>query len=402
MQHPSSLHSEPQTPGSETIDSSPGFGKDLSASPESSTKNIVVCCDGTNNQFAGDHTNVIRTYKVAARSTHQVTFYDCGVGTMPEPWLTTNLAKRWSMLKGLAFGSGFMRNIEDAYRFLMANYEPGDNVFLFGFSRGAFTARAVAGLLHSTGLLHPGSENLIPYAQRYWQKDFGPNSAGGKVCAEFKQTLAVPCPVHFIGVWDTVSSVGIINQYRTFPHTAHNPEVAHVRHAVAIDERRSCFRQNLMVPEPAGQDVKNVWFAGVHSDVGGGYPAPQSGLAKVSFEWMMRQAGKAGMVIDATALQRELNGTGAAPDPAADRHESLKGGWRLVELIPVRRYNRNTGTKEWRWPLGSPRNIERDAAEPHVFLHRSVLDRLGQRKNYQPPNLPEGNPNFGGKLRIES
>lgn len=365
-------------------------------------KNIVLCCDGTNNQFDGHHTNVTRTYKVILCNNQQLAFYDPGVGTMPEPWQTTKLGKRWSMVKGLAFGSGFMQNIEDAYRFLMANYESDDKVFLFGFSRGAFTARAVAGMIHSVGLLRFGSENLIPYAQRYWLKDFGATSPGGKVCAEFKATLARNCSVHFIGVWDTVSSVGIINQYRTFPHTAHNPDVTHARHAVAIDERRSCFRQNLMAPEPKAQDVKNVWFAGVHSDVGGGYPMVESGLAKVSFEWMMREASAFGMHIDAAALQRELHGTGAAPDPGADRHESLKGGWRFVELIPVRRYNWKTRAKEWRWPFGASRNIQRDAAEPHVFLHHSVLQRLQGRKDYRPPNLPANDPTFGGTLRVES
>lgn len=365
-------------------------------------KNIVICCDGTNNQFDGDHTNVIRTYKVAERSGQQVTFYDCGVGTMPEPWQKTKLGKRWSLLKGLAFGSGFMQNIEDAYRFLMVNYDPGDKVFLFGFSRGAFTVRALAGMLRSVGLLRPGTENLIPYAQRYWQQDFSPFSAGGQLCAEFKQTLTRSCPVHFIGVWDTVGSVGIINQYRTFPHTAHNPEVTHVRHAVAIDERRSCFRQNLMAPDPIWQDVKNVWFAGVHSDVGGGYPAAESGLAKVSFEWMMREAAGFGMIVDAVALQSELRRVGAAPDPCADQHESLEGLWRFVELIPVRRYNWRTRAKEWRWPFGAPRNIARDAFGPDVFLHCSVIDRIGRRQDYRPQNLPAGDPTFGGKLRIEA
>jgi hypothetical protein len=104
-------------------------------------KNIVLCCDGTNNQFSSDHTNVIRAYKVAVHSAQQVKFYECGVGTMPNPWDKGQLVKRWSMIEGLAFGSGFMQNIEDAYRFLMSNYEPGDQVYLFGFSRGAYTAR---------------------------------------------------------------------------------------------------------------------------------------------------------------------------------------------------------------------------------------------------------------------
>ncbi len=105
-------------------------------------KNIAICCDSTDNQFDGDHTNVIRAYKVIRHHDEQLCFYDPGVGTMPEPWQTSKLGKRWSMLKGLAFGSGFLQNIEDAYRFLMSNYQPNDLIFLFGFSRGAFTARA--------------------------------------------------------------------------------------------------------------------------------------------------------------------------------------------------------------------------------------------------------------------
>lgn len=181
------------------------------------SKNIVICCDGTNNHFDGYHTNVIRTYKVARRSPTQLTYYDPGVGTMPEPWHKTQLDKRLSMLNGLICGGGLFDNISDAYKFLVANYEAGDKVFFFGFSRGAYTARAVAALLHSVGLLHPDTECLMPYVLRYWQSDFGLNSPGGQTCAEFKATLARPCPTHFIGVWDTVSSVGVINNFRSFP-----------------------------------------------------------------------------------------------------------------------------------------------------------------------------------------
>src|ERR1700737_2967669 len=96
-------------------------------------KNLVLCCDGTNNQFNGYHTNVIRTYKVARRHRGQLTYYDPGVGTMPEPWSRTGFHKRMDMLRGLAYGDGFIDNISHAYRFLMANYEPGDLIFLLGF-----------------------------------------------------------------------------------------------------------------------------------------------------------------------------------------------------------------------------------------------------------------------------
>jgi len=319
-----------------------------------------------------------------------VTFYDCGVGTMPEPWNTGHLAQRWSMIKGLAFGSGFMENIEIAYRFLMNAYEPGDQVYLFGFSRGAFTVRALAGMLYSVGLLHPGTENLIRYAQRYWQKDFRPNSAGADICKEFKKTMARECPVHFIGVWDTVSSVGFVNQWKVFPFTAHNPEVTHVRHAVSIDERRCFFRQNLMfrdTSQPA-QDIKNVWFAGVHSDVGGGYPPAEAGLAKITFQWMMREATACLLQTNAGAYSRELFSVGAAPNPFAKQHESLKGGWEAAELIPVRRYNWTTKKNEWRIPRSEPRDVERHAAKPEVFLHESVINRIKGRKDYLPPNIP--------------
>lgn len=353
-------------------------------------KNIVICCDGTNNQFDGYHTNVIRTFKVARRSPTQLTYYDPGVGTMPEPWKKTKIGKRLSMLSGLMFGDGFFDNISDAYKFLIANYEPEDKIFLFGFSRGAYTARAVAALLHSIGLLHPATDCLLPYALSYWQHDFGPSSPGGQTCLEFKATLGRACPVHFIGVWDTVSSVGVINNFRSFPHTAHNPEVAHVRHAVSIDERRSTFRQNLMSPVGA-QDVKNVWFAGVHSDVGGGYEPDESGLAKITFEWMMREARSCDLDVDDAALQRELNEIGESPNPNGKLHKSLHGGWWTGELLPMKHYNWDDHKWHWRWLAGAfnqSRDVLRNADKPFVSIHQSVFERLNGPTNYKPRNIP--------------
>ena len=353
-------------------------------------KNIVICCDGTNNQFAGHHTNVIRTYKVAVDGPTQVCFYDPGVGTMPEPWETTQLGKRWSMIKGLAFGSGFLDNIADAYRFLMENYEEDDQVFLFGFSRGAFTVRALAGMLHSVGLLLPGIDHLVPYALSYWQNDRGTGTPGGDLCLEFKSTLARPCPVHFIGVWDTVGSVGFFNHFKSFPYTYHNPEVAHVRHAVSVDERRCCFRQNLMGPDDSlpKQDIKNVWFAGVHSDVGGGYDPQESGLAKLTFKWMMREAQLFGLQIDPAALDHEVNQVGEKPNPLGTLHVSLTWAWWLIEFLPTQRYSFADHQKHWRLSLGSPRGVLRDAAQPFVYLHESVITRIKAGIDYRPKNLP--------------
>lgn len=367
-------------------------------------KNLVLCCDGTNNQFDGYHTNVIRTHKVSRRHDGQMTYYDPGVGTMPEPWMKRKFWKRVSMVEGLMTGEGFFDNISDAYRFLITNYEPGDKVFLFGFSRGAYTARAVAALLRSIGLLHRATENLLPYAQRYWQSDFGLESPGGKVCQEFKTTLGRPCPVHFIGVWDTVGSVGYINHFRSFPHITHNSEVIHVRHAVSIDERRSTFRQNVMLKATPAQDVKNVMFAGVHSDVGGGYPPAESGLAKLTFEWMIREAKTCGLDVDDAALARELFGFGVPPDPPVTLHRSLKGFWWLGEVLPMKRFSFDDMKWHWYWLKGGfnqPRNILRSAKEPCVALHYSVLDRLKQYADYRPVNIPHDEATLRSTFQVE-
>ena len=376
--------------------------------PENTTarngRNLVLCCDGTNNQFDGYHTNVVRTYKVASRHPRQLTYYDPGVGTMPEPWEKTKVEKRLSMLKGLIFGEDLFDNISDAYKFLIVNYEPGDKIFLFGFSRGAYTARAVAALLHSVGLLHPATECLLPYALNYWQSDFGPESPGGQTCAEFKATLARTCPVHFIGVWDTVSSVGVINNFRKFPYTAHNPEVAHVRHAVSIDERRSTFRQNLMSPV-AAQDVKNVWFSGVHSDVGGGYAPGEAGLAKVAFEWMMRESVKCDLAIDQTALDRELREVGEPPNANGKLHQSLHGGWWAGELLPMKHFDWNDHEWHWRWIIGAfnqSRDVLRNAGRSFVSIHRSVIDRLNGSTNYKPVNIPNDEATLHETFQIEN
>jgi uncharacterized protein (DUF2235 family) len=304
----------------------------------------------------------------------------------------------------LIFGDGLFDNISDAYKFLIRNYEPGDKVFLFGFSRGAYTARAVAALLFSIGLLHRDTESLLPYALNYWQSDFGPKSPGGQTCAEFKATLARQCPVHFIGVWDTVSSVGVINNFRSFPHTAHNPEVTHVRHAVSIDERRSTFRQNLMSPV-GDQDVKNVWFPGVHSDVGGGYAPEETGLAKIAFEWMIREAVACNLEVEEVAFDRELRQEGEAPNPNAKLHQSLHGGWWAGELLPMKHFNWDDHKWHWRWLIGAfnqPRDILRNAGKSFVSIHRSVLTRLTQNSDYRPVNIPNDEATIRSKFQIET
>ena len=370
-------------------------------------KNIIVCCDGTDNQFSGDHTNVIRTFKVADGLPGQACYYDPGVGTLPLTGWMTKLGERWSIIEGLAFGAGLIDDVQEAYRYLMEVYEPDDRVFLFGFSRGAFTVRALAGMINAVGLLYPDSDQLVPYATRYWRQHRGTESPGGRVCAEFKATMARECPIHFIGVWDTVSSVGfknIIFNVTSFPFTYRNPSVAHVRHAVSIDERRCFFRQNLVGRWNPAQDVKNVWFAGVHSDIGGGYPAVQSGLSKLAFEWMMVEAKACGFTIDLGGPEygygHEL-ALGQAPDPCGMLHRSLHGVWYGAEILPIRHFSIVDEKYHWRMNLGQPRNIGVSRTLDGVSVHESVLNRMDLVPTYRPRNLPQSSAAVRSLYKIE-
>jgi uncharacterized protein (DUF2235 family) len=350
-------------------------------------KNILICCDGTNNQLNGDHTNVVRLYQVALKTGVQVAYYDPGVGTMPDPLSKAKWQKKWSLVSGLAFGAGLDENVFEAYRYLMRVYEPGDKIFLSGFSRGAFTVRVLAGMLHSVGLLHAGSENLLPYAWTYYREAIDPKGKAAEVCAELKKTVAQACSVEFLGVWDTVGSVGMYNWNQTFPYSYSNPDVVQVRHAVSLDERRAGFRSNIFQPDSnllASQRprVMNVWFPGVHSDVGGGYPRETSGLAMVAFEWMVREAKAAGLLLDDVKLATLLDAY--LPDSSGPIHDELrKVGWKIIERLPARRFNWSTKETEWNWQPNKPRTLL-----PGQYLHRSILDRISGDRKYRPENLP--------------
>jgi len=293
--------------------------------------------------------------------------------------------------------------VGEAYSYLMDFWEPGDRVFIFGFSRGAYTARVLAGLLYQIGLLPRGNQNLIPYVLRLYKgvrkADLG--SHYWQLCGEFRKTFAreVPgagddrrFPVHFLGLWDTVSSVGWAWDPTTYPFTKRNPGVAIVRHAVSIDERRAFFRQNLM--EARGeQDLKELWFPGVHCDVGGGYPdtVEEGGLWKTPFEWVLTEAKKAGVVVNQKRLQAILTQTPPSAQPWADKqHESLTLAWWPAEIFPKLAWRPG---RSFRLPyinLGRHRMIIEGA-----LIHRSALLRI-QKTEYAPPNLSDA---FLGRVR---
>lgn len=363
-------------------------------------RNLVICCDGTNNEFGSRNTNVVRLVQVLERDqTKQRLYYDPGVGTLPEPSAFTAAAKWISKIGGLAFGEGLTWKISEAYEWLMDTWEPGDQVFLFGFSRGAYSVRVLAALLHGIGLLPKGNNNLVPYAMRLFKAIANSPSKSKKkfnknfvLCDKFRRTFAraIPdapdeerrFPVHFIGVWDTVSSVGWVWEPAQYAYTRMNPSVKKVRHAVSIDERRIFFRQNLFKAAP-GQDLVELWFPGVHSDVGGGYPQADSGLSRLAFQWMVTEAQTAGILVNPLRLDEVLNKFPRSARPWTDcQHESLKGVWWVPEFLPKPQWDAKLQRRKIGFGLGRYRYIL-DCA----LMSKATLLRIKDDKNYAPHNL---------------
>jgi uncharacterized protein (DUF2235 family) len=349
-------------------------------------KNIVICCDGTGDDFGGDgNSNVVKLYSTLVINETQVGYYHPGVGTMGDPSARTWIENQWSRLKGLAFGAGLLDNVADAYRYLMDTCADGDRVFLFGFSRGSYTARALAGVLHMYGLLCPGNQGLIPYIIRMFARKT--REAGGmtetlQVADNFKATFSRECPLHFEGLWDTVSSVGWISSPLVLSFSARNPNMRSGRHAISIHERRCFYRQNLWGAPFPDQNIKQVWFTGVHSDIGGSYPEAESGLSKVTLEWMLHEAAEAGLKIDKNRAAVVIGKATppepwmpryVAPDANAKMHDSLRGAWWILEFLPHRYVDFRSGSPvvRWRIPHGALRHIPRgstiyELAKPFV------------------------------------
>lgn len=349
-------------------------------------KNVVLCCDGTANEFAQNRTNVVKLFGTLVQDpARQVTYYHPGLGTMEPPGALTDIARKMTRLLGKAIGYGLESDIRDAYVFIMNNFEPGDKLFLFGFSRGAYTVRALAALVHMYGLLRPGNEPMVPYAIRLLTsiENASDPKSFFELAIEFQDTLAQKtCQPWFVGVWDTVSSVGWVGNPLKLPYTTNNPDIHIGRHAISIDEKRAFFRTNLWkLPQPAPpsgcgpKDLKQVWFPGVHCDVGGGYPEAESGLAKIALEWMFCEARAAGLLLDDDKVLQVLGRKPSSrptlhyvqPDAKAGKHRSLKPAWWIAEFIPKRHYNYQTQKKGWRLNLFRSRPIP-----PGSHIHESA------------------------------
>jgi uncharacterized protein (DUF2235 family) len=351
-------------------------------------KKLVLCLDGTSNRYSQDNTNVVKLAALLDKSANdQLLYYQPGIGTMPPPGVFDKFRKWFLTRLDLAFAILLKQHVQDAYRFLMRYHEDGDEIYLFGFSRGAYTARVLAGMLCKVGLLARGNEELVPFAWDMFSTQGNAAQADG-----FRTTFSRRVTVDFIGVWDTVSSVRYAGRDQHFPYTYDNPIVRTIRHAVALDEHRAYFRQNLWVhPAREGQDSRQVWFPGVHCDVGGGYREADSGLSKIALRWMLDELGPR-LKFQETACDMMLPSTNskdyAAPSATADIHESLRGLWHIVEYIPKRvNIRQPDGSYKSRWIL--PRGHRRSVANT-AELHPSIRERIRLIPTYRPPNLPPG------------
>lgn len=365
-------------------------------------RNLIVCCDGTANQFAQDRTNVLKLALAAEKDRdRQLLYYHPGVGTMAPPGLFTEPGRLAARLAGMAFGYGLKADIRDIYSFIMDHYREGDRLFLFGFSRGAYTARAVVALLHAYGLIGAGNAALVPYAiDLLWgfnaARSDARRSLWFELAGEFRATLSVgECRPHFVGLWDTVSSVGWIANPLSLPYTYSLPGVEAIRHAVSIDEHRAFFRTNLVKPQP-GRDIIEIWFPGVHCDVGGGYPEAQGALSKLSLEWMIGEARRRGAMFDQGRVDLVLgrSGKGYAPaDPNGPIHESLTPAWWPAEFVPKKHWDKDSGKSQFR-----PNLFRRRHFPPNPLIHESAWLRGADYVRRLPADAvrwPEGDAGTG-------
>ncbi|MEU9348426.1 DUF2235 domain-containing protein [Streptomyces sp. NPDC048278] len=279
------------------------------------SRNIVICLDGSGNQVGASHpTNVVRLFEMleADHPERQLLYYDPGVGTMSSATARGPAGHWLSRMCGLAFGTGLKANLAEAYTYLMQHWQPGDRVYVFGFSRGAYTARALVGMLNKPGLMRPGSENLVAYAVAKYAFNQDIEASQEQVArfsrAFCRRTESEPLwatvkqnnprqvshhalPVTYLGLWDTVKAAGVLRLGSLrWPYTHQLPNAARIRHAVSLDERRRPYREYLVTAREGRlrDSAQEVWFAGVHSDVGGtfAHAAGAPLLSSIPLKWI--------------------------------------------------------------------------------------------------------------------
>jgi uncharacterized protein (DUF2235 family) len=283
-------------------------------------RNIVVFSDGTGQEGGkGHNSNVYKLFNmVENRTAEQVVFYDRGLGT------------GWRKVSGQLAGMGISQNIKECYRFIFDEFNAGDRVFLFGFSRGAATVRSLSSFIHLFGILPKSRPELIDQAYRIYR--IGDRAKRDRRARQFiGKHHTMWCRIRFLGAWDTVAALGIpiralnvvVNKIPIFRYDFQDlslsESVEHARHALAIDDERKAFHPTPWDPELLDyQTLEQVWFAGMHTDVGGGY-AEQS-LSDIPLQWMRDEAVRLGLRIYPGHKVR------IDPDPDGLMHDSRGGG----------------------------------------------------------------------------
>ena len=334
-------------------------------------KRIVICCDGTWNRpdqvhdgkvCASNVTKIARCIASAdSKGIRQLLFYDKGVGT-----------GRFDRILGGAFGWGIKKKILDAYRFLMATYEPGDELFLLGFSRGAYTVRSTFGLIRNSGLLKREFPHKLEDAYALYRRRDDASHPDAIESELFRRSYSWEPRAKFIGIWDTVGALGLpvggllqfINKRWSFHDVTLSSWVDNAFQALAVDERRKPFRPSVwdQSAKASGQVLEQVWFAGVHSNVGGSYP--QSGLSDITLLWMINKIQACGLAVDHNCVNAVDN---PKPDALGTIFNSQTLWYKLA------------GLGDYIRPIGQKAN-ESGAS--------TALDRINSPgSKYKPPNL---------------
>jgi Uncharacterized alpha/beta hydrolase domain (DUF2235) len=347
-------------------------------------RQLIICCDGTNNNLTGrsTDTNVTRLCELLDPDRqNQLLYYDPGVGNpgeLPGATVGDQISRTFERLYGLVFGKGIYENIAEAYRFLMRNYQPGDQIFLYGFSRGAFTARSIGGMVTSFGILRPDMEGLVSTLLHVYFADR--EKSGDKfdqirkqISELFASDTLRDARVWFVGVWDTVASVGapLLSRTITGTPTICRKKYQHVCQALALDEHRAAFKHRPYAVEKDydyaanGQSVAQQWFSGSHGDVGGGYNMPEAALSTTALLWVLQQSAskelrlREGLIDPSTG---QLN-TVAVTQLLAQRARS--------QGTPVAQAHSETYTTPW-WALAGLR-VRNPNAAPDGFTQDQVI-----------------------------
>lgn len=336
-------------------------------------KSIILCFDGTWNTpehtpspAEDDSTNVFRFYERVRDTSDggqtQLKWYNKGVGT---EWL--------NRFRGGAFGLNLDKHILDGYRFLIKNYNVDDDIYLIGFSRGAYTARSLAGLIRNSGLLKMLDDDLIDRAYGIYRSK---EHVDSEHATAFRKANAREISIKFVGVWDTVGALGIplkpfaefnAEQYG-FHDTKLSSMIQNAFHAVAVDEHREPYKPTLwqaqdQMDKEKGRKLEQVWFSGAHADVGGGYTGNHP-IADLSLRWMQKVASDCGLGVE------------IIPPPienillTSDIHDSFKEFCGGFFAFFTSRYFR---------PLGKP-----DDGPQHLDI--SVRKKITSRNDYRPKN----------------